>query len=145
MSEIPLILLNLEDDGCHLLVDVFIFNQSFRAVLDTGASKTVFDKSTIERYIDPELLMSSDKLSTGLGTNTMTSHTLIIPDLQIGDLHLKNYELAILDLSAINFAYEQLAHEPVIGVIGGDLLHKYQAVIDYKRMVLSLNLKDDRY
>lgn len=143
MSEIPLVLLNLQDDGFHLLVEVIVFNHHFKAVLDTGASKTVFDKTTMEKHIDPELLKLSDQLSTGLGTNSMASYMLTVPDLQIGDLHLKNYEVAVLDLSTINFAYEQLEKEPVIGVIGGDLLYNYQAIIDYKRNTLLLNLTKD--
>jgi len=141
MSEIPLTLLNLQDDGFHLLVEVIVFNQHFKAVLDTGASKTVFDKTTMERHIDADLLKLSDQLSTGLGTNTMESYVLTIPDLQMGNLHLRNYEVAVLDLSTINIAYEMLEQEPVIGVIGGDLLFEYQAIIDYKKSTLSLNLK----
>ena len=141
MSEIPLTLLNLQDDGFHLLVEVIVFNQHFKAVLDTGASKTVFDKTTMERHIDAELLKPSDQLSTGLGTNTMESYVLTIPDLQMGSLHLKNYEVAVLDLSTINIAYEMLEQEPVIGVIGGDLLVEYQAIINYKKRTLSLNLQ----
>jgi len=140
MSEIPLVLLNLQDDGFHLLVEVIVFNQHFKAVLDTGASKTVFDKTTMEKHIDPDLLKPSDQLSTGLGTNTMASYILTIPDLQMGSLHLKDYEVAVLDLSTINIAYEVLELEPVIGVIGGDLLYKYQAIIDYKNNTLTLNL-----
>ena len=42
-------------------------------------------------------------------------------------------------------AHRQLEHEPVIGVIGGDLLYKYEAIIDYKKMVVNLNLNSDRY
>lgn len=141
MSKIPLTLLNLQDDGFHLLVEVIVFNKHFKAVLDTGASKTVFDKSTMEQHIDADLLKVSDQLSTGLGTNTMTSYILTIPDLQMGNLHLKDYDVAVLDLSTINFAYEQLEQEPVIGVIGGDLLYEYQAIIDYKTPCLKLNLK----
>ena len=140
MSEIPLTLLNLQDDGFHLLVEVIVFNQHFNAVLDTGASKTVFDKTTMERHIDADLLMLSDQLSTGLGTNTMESYLLTIPDLQMGSLHLRNYEVAVLDLSTINIAYEMMEQDPVIGVIGGDLLFEYQAIIDYKKRTLSLNL-----
>ena len=140
MSEIPLTLLNLQDDGFHLLVEVVVFERRFIAVLDTGASKTVFDKQTMERHIDPSLLELSDHLSTGLGTNTMESYLLTIPDLRIGELHLVNHQIAVLDLSTINTAYEQLEHEPVIGVIGGDLLYRYKAIIDYDRLVLRLSL-----
>ncbi|WP_118194229.1 retropepsin-like aspartic protease [Albibacterium indicum] len=140
MTEIPLILLNLQNDGFHLLVEVTVFDKPFRAVLDTGASKTVFDKASVETHIDPELIKPSDQLSTGLGTNTMESYTLTIPDFKIGDLHLKNYEAAVLDLSTINIAYQQLDMEPVIGVIGGDLLYEYKAKIDYESRSLCLGL-----
>ena len=48
---VPLELINLNDDGFHLLVEVVVFGQSYQAVLDTGASKTVFDKETIEKAL----------------------------------------------------------------------------------------------
>jgi len=131
MESIPLEILNLHDDGFHLLVEVFVFGQPFKAVLDTGASKTVFDKTTVENYIDKETLLLSDKLSTGLGTNSMESFTLTVPDLRIGGLHIYNMEIAVLDLSMINHAYEKLEIGPVIGVVGGDILMQYGAVIDY--------------
>jgi len=139
MTRIPLTLLNLQDDGFHLLVEVVVFNNTFKAVLDTGASKTVFDKRTVEQYADHEHIVLSEHLSTGLGTNSMESYTLLIPELELGDIHLKNYEVALLDLSTINIAYEQLEITPVIGVIGGDLLLKYNAIIDYKQTALFLN------
>jgi hypothetical protein len=128
---IPLEIISLQDDGFHLLVEVVVFGQSFKAVLDTGASKTVFDKSTVEKYIDKEALLLSDKLSTGLGTNSMESHLLTAPEISIGDLKLHDYQIAILDLSMINFAYEKLELGPIIGVIGGDILVQYGAVINY--------------
>jgi len=141
--KIPLTLLNLQDDGFHLLMEVIVFNQPFKAVLDTGASKTVFDKTSMERHIDPNLLKLSDQLSTGLGTRSMESYMLTIPDLRIGEIHLRDYDVAVLDLSTINFAYEQIEQEPIIGVIGGDLLFKYQAVINYKEAILSLNIEKE--
>lgn len=140
MTSIPLTLLNLEDDGFHLLVEVVIFNQRFNAVLDTGASKTVFDKTIIEQYANQEHILLSEHLSTGLGTNTMESYTLVLSELKLGDLILNNYKVAILDLSTINKAYEMLDLEPILGVIGGDLLKKHQAIIDYKNATLALNL-----
>src|SRR5690554_272999 len=141
MTLIPLTLLNLEDDGFHLLVEVVIFNQRFCAVLDTGASKTVFDKTIIEEYANREHIVLSEHLSTGLGTNTMESYTLLLSELKLGGLTLKDYKVAILDLSSINKAYEMLELEPILGVIGGDLLKKYKAIIDYDVPMLSLHLK----
>lgn len=140
MTVIPLVLLNLQDDGFHLLVEVVVFNQRFKAVLDTGASKTVFDKATIEKYANHEHILLSEHLSTGLGTNSMESYTLSIPELVIGDLVLTNYEVALLDLSTINSAYEMLDIDPILGVIGGDLLKTYHANIDYNAETLILSL-----
>jgi len=139
MVHIPLTLLNLQDDGFHLLMEVIVFGKHFKAVLDTGASKTVFDKATVETHLHPDsVLQHTDMLSTGLGTTSMPSFVLNVPDLQIGALHLKNFEIAVLDLSSINFAYEQLEIEPVIGVIGGDILARYGGVIDYRKNRLTL-------
>lgn len=135
---VPLELINLNDDGFHLLVEVVVFGQSFHAVLDTGASKTVFDKGTVEKHIMDGALMASDKLSTGLGTNTMESHTIILPILKIGKLKLKNFEAAVLDLSTINQAYSTLNLPPVIGVLGGDILYSHKAIINYKKLRLKL-------
>jgi len=135
---VPLELINLNDDGFHLLVEVVVFGQSFHAVLDTGASKTVFDKGTVEKHMMDGVLMASDKLSTGLGTNTMESHTIILPILKIGKLKLKNFEAAVLDLSTINQAYSSLNLPPVIGVLGGDILYSHKAIINYKKLRLKL-------
>jgi len=135
---VPLELINLNDDGFHLLVEVVVFGQSFHAVLDTGASKTVFDKETVEKHMMDGVLIASDKLSTGLGTNTMESHTIILPILKIGKLKLKNFEAAVLDLSTINQAYSTLNLPPVIGVLGGDILYSHKAIINYKKLRLKL-------
>ncbi|MCW3119561.1 MAG: hypothetical protein JWM28_3643, partial [Chitinophagaceae bacterium] len=45
--EIPLEILNLHEDGFHLLVEVVVYGKPFKAVVDTGASKTVFDKTIL--------------------------------------------------------------------------------------------------
>jgi hypothetical protein len=135
---VPLELINLHDDGFHLLVEVVIFGKKFNAVLDTGASKTVLDKTTIEEYITTEELQQSEKLSTGLGTNSMESYTFVLPCIKIGKLKLKKFEAAVLDLSTISAAYETLKLPPVIGVLGGDILQSHGAVINYEKLVLKL-------
>jgi predicted aspartyl protease len=133
-------ILNLHDDGFHLLVEVVVFGQSFKAVVDTGASRTVLDRNTIETYVDAADLLISDKLSTGLGTNSMESHTLTVPLLQIGQLELNQFEAAVLDLSMINTAYQSLEVGPIIGVIGGDILMKHNGVISYPNRQLSFEI-----
>ena len=140
MQKIPLDILNLQGDGYHLLLEVHLFDRPFKMVLDTGASKTVLDKNTLlAAGITEAEFQVTDILSTGLGTNSMESFIVHIPELQIGNWKAKNLYTAVLDLSAINFAYEQMNHSPVVGVLGSDILLQYGAIIDYKKCCLSLN------
>jgi len=61
-----------------------------------------------------------------------------VPDLQLGGLHLRQYDVAVLDLSTINYAYRQLAIDPVIGVIGSDILVNYGGIIDCRKHILRI-------
>jgi predicted aspartyl protease len=133
---VPLQIIDLNDDGFHPLVNITIFGKPFTVVIDTGASKIAFDKNLLLAANKKALLNASDKLSTGLGTNTMKSYTTVIDDFYIGDLHIPEFEAAVLDLSTINIAYEQMGHSQVLGVLGGDILMKYKAVIDYGKRVI---------
>jgi hypothetical protein len=69
----------------------------------------------------------------------MSSSTAVINDIQIGELHISDFEVAVLDLSAINIAYRQLDHPEVLGVLGGDILVKYSALIDYGKRMISFH------
>lgn len=135
-TTVPLHIIDLHEDGFHPLVDVSIFGKLFTLVLDTGASKTAFDHGALLN--EDAKLEVSDRLSTGLGTNDMASSTTIISDMQIGEAHIDEFEVAVLDLSTINIAYRQLNHPEVLGVLGGDILMKYKAVIDYGAGTLTL-------
>jgi hypothetical protein len=137
---VPLQLISLHDDGYHLLLDITVYGSTFKVVLDTGASRTAFDKTLLLQANENALLVSTDLLSSGLGTNEMASFTAVIPDLTIGHLFIADMEVAVLDLSTINYAYRQLNHPEVLGVIGGDILITYKAVIDYGEMMLRLTL-----
>jgi len=128
--KVSLNIIDLHDDGYHPLLNIRVYGKNFVVVLDTGASKTAFDKSILQMH-EEALITDSDKRSTGLGTNDMVSYKAVIPDLFIGELHIKDFEVAVLDLSTINIAYQQMDHPEILGVLGGDILMKYQAVIDY--------------
>ncbi|MEJ2904162.1 retropepsin-like aspartic protease [Pedobacter panaciterrae] len=133
---IPLILISLQDDGFHLLVEIVVFGQKLFAVVDTGASRSVFDKTFVKEHLK-ELEHSEETQATTLFSTSSTLQA-IIPAIKIGSLVLKDYETVALDLETVNQAYENLGHPPIIGIIGSDLLLKYQAVINYKKMKLFL-------
>src|SRR5690606_32373471 len=104
--EIPLQLVNLQGDGFHLLVEVVVYGQKFNAVLDTGASKTAFDKELIESLSSDAIEHLPNQHAIGLGTTTMERYLAVLSSFAIGDFVIENYEVPVFDLSAVKFAYE---------------------------------------
>ena len=135
---VPLQIIDLNEDGFHPLLNIKVFGKKFTVVLDTGASKTAFDKTLLQQANRSALITESNILSTGLGTNSMASFTSVMHDMRIGRLKIPEFEVAVLDLSTINFAYAQMGHPQVLGVIGGDILMRYNAVINYGKRTLRL-------
>jgi predicted aspartyl protease len=135
---IPLNIIDLHGDGFHPVLDILIFNKPFKVVLDTGASRTAFDRDLLIQANEGANIIASERLSTGLGTNTMESATAVIENIWIGDMIIPEMEVAVLDLSAINVAYRELGHPEVLGVLGSDVLMKYNAVIDFGKKLLKL-------
>jgi hypothetical protein len=137
---IPLQIIDLNEEGFHPLLNIKIFGKKFTLVLDTGASKTAFDKTLLQQANKKALIIESSILSTGLGTNNMASFTATINDMRVGRLKIPEFEVAVLDLSTINFAYAQMGHPQVLGVLGGDILMQYKAVIDYGKQVVRFTI-----
>ncbi|WP_183566153.1 aspartyl protease family protein [Mucilaginibacter sp. SP1R1] len=138
-TSIPLQIIDLHDDGFHPLLEIFLFGKAFIVVLDTGASKTAFDRTELFEANETTDIFATDRVSTGLGTSTMESFTAVISGMFIGDMKIGDFEVAVLDLSTINIAYSQMGHPQVLGVLGGDILMKYQAIIDYGNQLLTLH------
>ncbi|KQS35906.1 aspartyl protease family protein [Pedobacter sp. Leaf194] len=134
---IPLKLINLQDDGFHLLVEIVVFNEKHFAVLDTGASRSVFDKGLIEKHLS-ETLHVSDEINAATLFTTTTTIQATIPSLKIGSLKIKDYETVAFDLQSVSETYQQFGHPPIASIIGGDILIKYKAVINYDKLRLKL-------
>ncbi len=140
-TTIPFEPLFLEDDGFHLLIKVKVNGKNATMLIDSGASKTVFDKGRILRFTDERDLLPMEKLSTGLGTSKMKTHSTVLKKFQIGKFSLSNYETILLDLSHVNITYAKLDMPAIDGVLGSDVMMKYEAVIDYKSKELKLRWK----
>ena len=137
-TTLPIEIFPIEDDGYHLKITLFINGNPARMILDTGASRTVFDETRVGVFVDKNYIEGQDRLSTGLGTNTMESKQVMLDEFQIGELTIKDYNAAVLDLTHVNQSYERLALKPIDGVLGSDILFDYKAVIDYEKRELVL-------
>ena len=139
--EIPINIINIEGDGFHLIVEGMINNKPARFVVDTGASRTVFDKDRILNYIDNPEFNEKEGISAGIGGTDLSSFIFNIEELSFGDLKINDYQAVAMDLSNVNNSYAMLKLPPVDGVLGGDLMKKYQAVINYKLKKMRLTPK----
>lgn len=131
---VPLILVNLQDNGFHILVEIVVFGQKLFAVVDTGASRSVFDKALLEANVDS--LRENDEQQAATIFSSATTLVGTIPLLQIGQLKLPNYETVGLDLQSVSDTYIQMGQPSIAGIIGGDILVEFNCKIDYKKKVL---------
>lgn len=139
---VPLELVLLEAAGCHLLVKAKWNKRKLRLVLDTGASKTVFDVAQLREWFPQLQINTSEQASAGLGTQSMESATFSLEGFKIGKCKIEGIEAAALDLQHILRTYDDLEQGPIHGILGGDILLEYAAKIDYQK--LRLSLRDDR-
>jgi predicted aspartyl protease len=141
---IPFKILSINNEGFHLMIKLYINRKAANVIIDTGASKTVFDKTRIEKYVSHKSFDTHDQLSSGLGTNTMQSQTTILKKIKIGSVEIADYKTVLLDLSHVNQSYSQVGLQPVEGVLGSDILLEYNAVIDYEKKILKLKYKKNK-
>jgi len=140
--KVPVRPVTLDAEGFHFFIDAVLNSMQINMLVDTGASKTVFDINRINRYLPKrkKTFKLFDNLSTGLGTNTMKSYFIRVNRFCISELELQNYDAVLLDMKHVNKSYKILKLQAIDGVLGSDFLMKYKAVIDLKKMILKLNV-----
>jgi predicted aspartyl protease len=131
--KIPFRLIDIEGDGFHIVIPAHINGRKANMLIDTGASKTVFDLNRINSYMKEEVqnFAVSPQLSTGLGTNSMKSHVTCIDKFRLGTFVVHHYPAILLDMTHINQSYNLLGIKPIDGVIGSDLLVHLRAQINF--------------
>lgn len=107
-------------------------------LLDTGASKSVIDKTFAGRHFPFMHSRVTEHQTTGLGASISNSEFTRLGRVRIGDFKAGRVEFALLDLSIVNGAYAEAGLDPVVAIIGGDLLKKFSAVIHYGEKSLEL-------
>ncbi|HDR52654.1 MAG TPA: hypothetical protein ENN90_13725 [Mariniphaga anaerophila] len=136
--KIPLQIMELENDNYHLVVcSVFNDNSPGYWVVDTGASRTVFDKNLEKQYVISE--EEADQLHTaGIGEKPIETTIAILNPFSLDKLKVNTLKVALLDLSQINNLYSKATSLRICGLLGGDFLVQFQAVIDYKKRIMTL-------
>ena len=136
--EVPLQLLDIEGEGFHIMVKGMIHGKEANFLIDTGASRSVFDPSTIATFIDDLVFEKKEGMTAGVGSSDLESSTFIIDHWFIGELEITDYEAVALDLENIHEMYGKLRLPHIDGILGGDLLKRHKAVINYRSKKLRL-------
>lgn len=136
--KVQLQLIELEDDNFHLVApSTFGKTLTKYWIIDTGASKTVFDSNLTQHYKD--LQEKPDRVHTaGIGDKPIQTTMGLLSDFTMGKLNVKSLRVALLDLSHIKEYYKQTANISICGLLGGDFLSLNNAVIDYLKKTMTL-------
>ena len=136
--EIPIQLLDIEGDGFHIMVQGRINGKEANFLIDTGASRSVFDLVTMSEFIDDPLFQKKEGITAGVGSSDLESSTFDIESIGIGDMEIKHYQAVAIDLENIHETYENIHLPKIHGIIGGDILVKHKAIINYRLMKIKI-------
>jgi hypothetical protein len=139
-TEIPIRAIVIPPSGTHIAVSAFINGQLANVLIDTGASQTVMDLNRIHIFSTQTEFTNTGQLSKGLGTDGMETHHFFVTQFILGDLVLEKMSVTLLDLSHVNGSYSELGLAPIDMVLGGDVLRRYTAVVDYGMMKMTISL-----
>ena len=119
----------------HLVIKVLINTDTAELVLDTGASATCLEEESAKKF--GIALSNAAGGATGYGGESENIKTGTAR-FSIGTLKIPSFDFAVVDLSYVNNAYSEEGGEHIDGVLGADILLKYNAVIDYHSATLFL-------
>lgn len=120
----------------HLALEIKLNGVKAKFILDTGASSSCVDLAAMESFG----IYSADGTiqAAGAGDGDMQGEISKGNSLRIGSWKWKNMDVVLLDLSHVNHALTREGLEPILGIIGADVLQRSKAIIDYKKHRLFL-------
>ena len=136
-------IVSLDSNSFHLFLTATIGGRVEDILIDTGASRTVFDLS----HLVEEPLSEEFSLQTaGIGAESLPISFGCLPELLLGNWEIKNLKVAAMDFSRINDWYARFTSRRIAALIGSDFLLAHKAVIDYgkRRVTFSVPLSQIR-
>ncbi|MGQ8337563.1 aspartyl protease family protein [Sunxiuqinia sp. A32] len=139
-NTLPLKLVELENSNFHILLDCKFANGELGSwIIDTGASKSVFDISLKDYYQLVERNDYEEYHSAGINEGTVATEVGEIDELKFGKLKIEKFQVALINLDHVNDIYRRYHDLKIVGLIGGDVLYRYGCVIDYQYKSISFS------
>ena len=104
-------------------------------VIDTGASKSVFDSLLAESYLSDQ---EESVMATGLGKEVVETSSGKIIELKLGRFNFGTLNVALVDFSHINLEYAKFSGKRIVGLLGSDFLYTRKAILDFENSILKL-------
>ncbi len=136
LPPVKIVLVEFDEGGCHIFVNLLVNGKRCRFLIDTGASKSVIDKGFFEKYFDKKNIKTVKQETSGLHGSVPESHFGVIQKLSIGKVEIKNYQVAAIDLNHVNSIYTKTKKPKIHGILGSDLMLKYKMLINYATLTL---------
>lgn len=121
---------------CHMLVSVSVNNEEALFLVDSGASM-----SCIDAHVSDFFNLTMEEVNEPVyGAVSSVKNVQISRDneLNIKGWRTKKCDFVVMDMQHINEALEENSKITIQGILGGDLLKKSKAIIDYKKKRLYL-------
>ena len=138
--KLKLQILELEKDNFHIMLKgKFQDGEVCNWIVDTGASKSVLDKNLVDYYNEIEAENENEFQSAGINEGMVETLVGEAFPFWFGSLQIEKMKVALIDLSHVNDIYSKYTDLKIAGLLGGDILKKYNAVIDYRRSKIIFN------
>lgn len=136
MQEIGFEIVELEAQTYHpLLKAEFPGLEKLWWVIDSGASKSVFDVSLTDYYLISE---DDSVMATGLGKEVVETSSGTIAEFKIGGIDFGPLKVALVNFQHINDEYAKFSDKKIVGLIGCDFLYARKAILDFEQSKIVL-------
>ncbi|GBQ35790.1 retroviral-like aspartic protease family protein [Gluconacetobacter azotocaptans] len=122
----------LRDDGGYLTIPVSIAGQAVSMLVDTGSEGGLVNDGAVRAL---RLAIDPDRRTIMHGTGGLAGvvPNVIVPDMRIGGVRFGDVSLPVGDLPG-----QPMLHPPVAGLLGGDVLARFDLELDVAGGWLSL-------
>ena len=124
----------------HYSLEVRINGTKGKFILDTGASNSCICTSSENKFkiISQETVEKASSATSEISNTKISKNNTI----QIGNWK-NTINLITFNMNHINKALSEKKVDPIDGIIGGDILKKSNAILDYESSKLYLKLRLD--
>ena len=120
----------------HLIIECKLNFIDCKLIIDTGASNSCINYLSAKKF---NISYKKSKEKASSATNEINEVYYSKNNLlKIADYTTNNFEVVLFDMTEINKSFDDKEIKRVDGIIGGDILNELNAVINYKKKLLTL-------